>query len=333
VPAISVITPCYRGEAYLPAFFDALAAQTVLSDLELVLVHNQPSPKELGLVRHYIRHHPGSVVHIVVDETNARRFDDRPGDWALETVAQSMNRALQHASGDYVALWNVDDIRTADSLERELALLDQNPSVALTYGDMIIARRHGETEGTYISTPDYSREEFMRSCHGAFQMWRKTVHDVAGLFDEQLRSGADFDLWIRVAANYTMKKTPGLLGYYLNAGSGLSTRKGGLQPTERTVIQLRYGILDKLDYRYLKGARRYQVGELRFAGAWRPVANFVPSYNSHMASSESLRPVGLRRYRRQRLEETAVACWRRPRRAAGQVLRRLGLRRRSEDAE
>jgi len=43
MPTVSVITPVYRGERYLSEFFDALVSQTAFSDLELVLVHNQPS--------------------------------------------------------------------------------------------------------------------------------------------------------------------------------------------------------------------------------------------------------------------------------------------------
>lgn len=309
IRSLSVITPCFRAQSYLPTFFNAFASQTVSPAPELVLVHNQPSRDELRLVGDFVKRYRGDVRHVVVDETNAVQLDNRPGEWALETVAQSMNRAIEFASGDCLALWNVDDVRTPHSLEAELAVLDANPDIAMTYGDIVSVCRPGDTVGTRVTSPEFSQAEFMRSCHGAFQMWRRDLHEVVGLFDEQLRSGADFDLWVRVAASRPMKKTHGLLGYYLNAGLGLSTRKGGLQPLERTVIELRYGILDKLDYRYVRSAAsQYRVGELHFEGSWHPVSEFVADYEARMADAERLRPLGLRRYRVQRIEEAASAC-------------------------
>ena len=323
MPTVSVITPVYRGERYLSGFFDALVSQTAFSDLELVLVHNQPSTVERDLVRSFARSYPDKLVHLVVDETNACRLDRRPGSWALETVAQSMNRAIAQAAGEYIALWNVDDLRVTDSLEREVAVLESDAQIGLTYGDFVIVARPGDTVGFHQTCPEFDREKATRSCHGGFQMWRKSVHDVAGLFDEQLRSGADFDLWIRIAAQSSMKKTQGDLGYYLNAGSGLSTRKGGLRFVEDTVIGLRYGIIDRIDYRLLRQARQYRRGEVHFGGKWHPVAKFFPEYDERAATLKRLWPSELRRQRRVRLRQTVVACWRQPRHAAGVLLRRI----------
>ena len=325
MPTVSVITPVYRGERYLSEFFDALVSQTAFSDLELVLVHNQPSTVERGLVRSFARSYPDKLVHLVVDETNACRLDRRPGSWALETVAQSMNRAIAQAAGEYIALWNVDDLRVTDSLEREVAVLESDAQIGLTYGDFVIVARPGHTTGLHQPCPEFDRGEFTRSCYGGFQMWRKSVHDVAGLFDEQLRSGADFDLWIRIAAQSSMKKTQGDLGYYLDAGSGLSTRKSGLRFVEDTVIGLRYGIIDRIDYRLLRQARQYRIAELHFGGKWHPVAKFFPEYDERAATLKRLWPSELRRQRRVRLRQTVVACWRWLRHVAGLVLRGIGV--------
>ena len=325
MPTVSVITPVYRGERYLSEFFDALVSQTAFSDLELVLVHNQPSTVERDLVRSFARSYPDKLVHLVVDETNACRLDRRPGSWALETVAQSMNRAIAQAAGEYIALGNVDDVRVTDSLEREVAVLESDAHIGLTYGDYVMVARPGDTTGFHQSCPEFNRGKFTRSCYGGFQMWRKSVHDVAGLFDEQLRSDADFDLWIRIAAQSSMKKTQGDLGYYLNAGSGLSTRKGGLRFVEDTVIGLRYGIIDRIDYRLLKQAGHYRSGQVHFGGEWHPVAEYFPEHDARAATLNRLWPSELRRQRRDRLKQTVAACRRWPRHAAGVLLRRIGV--------
>jgi glycosyltransferase involved in cell wall biosynthesis len=325
MPTVSVITPVYRGERYLSGFFDALVSQTIFSESELVLVHNQPSIAERDLVRSFARSYPDKLVHLVIDETNACRLDHRPGSWALETVSQSMNRAIASARSEYIALWNVDDVRVPDSLERQVAVLEAQPTIGLTYGDFVIVARPGDTVGFHQISPEFDREKATRSCLGGFQMWRKSVHDVAGLFDEQLRSGADFDLWIRVAAQSSMKKTPGDLGYYLDAGEGLSTRKGGLRYIEDTLIGLRYGIIDRIDYRLLQQAGQYRSTEVHFGGKWRAVAEFFPEYDARAATLKRLWPSELRRQRRARQRRAVGFCWRQLCHAGGILLRRIGV--------
>ena len=83
------------------------------------------------------------------------------------------------------------------------------------------------------------------------------------MFDEQLVSGADFDLSIRLAANSRVGVINEVLGAYLDEGKGASTRPDNKQPLERTVIELRYGIYDKIDPRFLEEAKqKYDVQNL-----------------------------------------------------------------------
>jgi hypothetical protein len=98
---------------------------------------------------------------------------------------------------------------------------------------------------------------------GPFLMWRKNLKDVCGMFDEQLVSGADFDLSIRLCAAMKVMALNEILGAYLDEGKGASTRPDTKQPLERTVIELRYGIYDKIDPRFLEEAKqKYDVQNL-----------------------------------------------------------------------
>jgi hypothetical protein len=64
------------------------------------------------------------------------------------------------------------------------------------------------------------------------------------------------------------------------------------------VIELRYGIYDKIDYRYIKAARQYRIGEILFDGVWHPVSQFIPDHDKFMSEREPLRKIGLKNYRR-----------------------------------
>jgi glycosyltransferase involved in cell wall biosynthesis len=279
---VSTISSCFRGERYLPRFLANVAEQSIFERTELVLVLNEPSECETEIVGDFQGRYPGHLQQIVVNPA--------------EPVAASWNRSWCAAHGHYVCIWNVDDVRTPESLLRQRDALDNNPDVALVYGDFVIVSDFGSTEGRHVDAPDFEGEEFTRSCHlGPFPMWRKEIGQRVGFFDEQFRSGVDFEFAVRVALNFRMRKVPGLLGYFTDAGAGLSTGSP-LQPIERTVVELRYGIYDKVDRAYIADAQKYNIKQIRFGATWHPVDRFVPHYDELLLARERLRGIGRRRH-------------------------------------
>lgn len=263
---VSVVTPCFRGERYLQRFLESVREQTIFDHLEVVFVHNDPTEAELAMVSEFQRSHAGHLVHIVVPE--------------VEGVYSSLNRALAEARAPYVAYWGVDDLRTANSLELQAEALDAAPSATVAYGDYTVVSSVWAREGHPIVLPErFTLEGFTRAMHvGSFPMWRARWQRVAGPFDEQFHRSGDWDLMIRLAFHGPMVKAKGHLGYFLNEGTGLSTR-GDLLPTiEQNVISLRYGIYDKVDYRHYRATVRYTIGSILAGGQWTRVDRFVPDY-------------------------------------------------------
>ena len=222
---VSTITPCYNMGRYIEGFLDNLSKQTH-KDLEIVLDHNDPTDAEVKLVEQYNEKYD-NIFHIKVE--------------GVDPIGISMNRCIENASGDYLCIWNVDDLRTPDSIEVMAKALDDNPDVNFVYGNYHIVPSFGSTNGQYVD--ETGKEEHLKvgMILGPFFMFRKSALKKSGVFDEQLMSGADYDLALRLAFNGKGLHIPFNLGYYLNDGQGLSTgsRK---QPIERTVIELRYGV-------------------------------------------------------------------------------------------
>ena len=222
---VSTITPCYNMGRYIDGFLDNLSKQTH-KDLEIVLDHNDPTDAEVKLVEQYNEKYD-NIFHIIVE--------------GVDPIGISMNRCIENASGDYLCIWNVDDLRTPDSIEVMAKALDDNPDVNFVYGNYYIVPSFGSTNGQYVD--ETGKEEYLKvgMILGPFFMFRKSALKKSGVFDEQLMSGADYDLALRLAFNGKGLHIPLNLGYYLNDGQGLSTgsRK---QPIERTVVELRYGV-------------------------------------------------------------------------------------------
>ena len=222
---VITITPCYNMSRYMRGFLENLSTQTH-KDLEIVLDHNEPTDEEINLVEEYNKEHD-NILHIQVE--------------GVDPIGISMNRCIEFASGDYLCIWNVDDLRTPDSIEVMAKALDDNPDVDFVYGNYTIVPNFGGTQGQYVDETGREDELTTGMILGPFFMFRKSIIEKSGVFDEQLIQGADYDLALRLAFNGKGLHLPVNLGYYLNDGRGLSTgsRK---QPIERTVVELRYGV-------------------------------------------------------------------------------------------
>ena len=223
---VSTITPCYNMSKYMKGFLDNLSTQTH-KDLEIVLDHNDPSDEEVKLVEEYNEQYD-NILHIKVE--------------GVDPIGTSMNRCIEYATGDYLCIWNVDDLRTPDSIEVMAKALDENPEVDFVYGNYVIVPRFGGTEGQYVDETGREDELTTGMILGPYFMFRKSILEKSGVFDEQLVQGADYDLALRLAFNGKGLHLPVNLGYYLNEGLGQSTKPNSKQPIERTVIEMRYNI-------------------------------------------------------------------------------------------
>ena len=253
---VSTITPCYNMSKYMKGFLDNLSTQTH-KDLEIVLDHNDPSDEEVKLVEEYNDQYD-NILHIKVE--------------GVDPIGTSMNRCIEYATGDYLCIWNVDDLRTPDSIEVMAKTLDENPDVDFVYGNYVIVPRFGGTEGQYVDETGREDELTTGMILGPYFMFRKSILEKSGVFDEQLIQGADYDLALRLAFNGKGLHLPVNLGYYLNEGLGQSTKPNSKQPIERTVIEMRYNIR-VLEPQLMPYTREYDVENIIVDEEKIPVSN------------------------------------------------------------
>lgn len=125
-------------------------------------------------------------------------------------------------------------------------------------------------------------------------VWRKNAAERLGYFDEQLHIACDYDLVTRAAASgMKICKTSGLVGYFTNEGVGLSTIKGTKKETvEKTVVQLRYAIFDKVIPKSTSDAKDYRISEILIEGQWFSLALFVRNYLSYVRRRMFLQNLG-----------------------------------------
>lgn len=279
IPALSVLSSVYIGTPYLPGFLENLRAQTLFPELELVLVLNEPDSAEEQTVKNFSSKYAQQVQVLRVDK--------------VETLGASWNRAWIAARAPYLAIWNIDDRRVPDSLGSQLSELEQNSDWVLCYGDYLAVSAYGKESGMRRSTPAYSVSHFSRAFAqgGAFWVFRRDLAEQTGYFDEQFEVAADMDLSLRTAAKgLQMGRCDDVLGYFTDAAQGLSTREGAkLARIERTAVQLRYAVFDKVDPELKLEALGYRMDAIKNFGEWHSINEYLANYENYVRVRQPLR--------------------------------------------
>jgi glycosyltransferase involved in cell wall biosynthesis len=171
---VSVIIPVRNMARFLP---DAVAS---IPDVDEILIAVAASDDDtLQVARELARRRAGVVVL------------DNP----KTTPAAGRNAGLCHARGDVIAFNDADDVWPRDKLDKQLARLDREPRVdvvggRVTYFDKL-------DPDTLAPTSD-ARLESGFTFSMPPMIFRRSVFDQIGVFDESLTYVEDVDLILRV---------------------------------------------------------------------------------------------------------------------------------------
>lgn len=210
---VSAIVSTYKSERFIEERLQDLLAQTLGDLLEIVVVDSGSPENEGEIVRRYAALH-ANITYIRTTER--------------ETVYQAWNRGILASSGKYITNANTDDRLRPDALEIMAAELDAHPDIALVYSDFFITGCENMPFPEHIRTgyslkPDYHPSIMLHGCHmGPQPVWRRSLHDEMGLFDESFKSAGDYEFWCRIACRHPMKHIPEFLGLYLHNPSGIA---------------------------------------------------------------------------------------------------------------
>jgi glycosyltransferase involved in cell wall biosynthesis len=262
---ISVLTSLYNCESFLQGYFDALTTIEGKEQIEVLLLHNAPQEKELAIITEYLPLF-NFVRHIIITER--------------ETLYSTWNRGIQLSEGEYITVWNVDDIRFPNSIIQQAEALDKNPQAAIAYGDIWVSNQYGVYGKIKTKSPVYNqstRKKFLSEFHvSCFLMWRKSIHSIIGYYDEQFKCIADFDFQIRAALHFPFVKTDEPLGIYLEWQQN-KLSSNGLQPMEYNLVSLRYANYCLMNFFLLPETKKqYQQSQMLIFGEWKDFTEKAP---------------------------------------------------------
>lgn len=109
---VSVITPVYNVEKYIGKTLESVFAQTY-KDIEIVLVDDCSKDKSAHIIAKYKEAHPEIVYFVQPQNMGA---------------GAARNKALELASGQYVAFLDSDDLWLPEKTERQIKLMQEKNS-------------------------------------------------------------------------------------------------------------------------------------------------------------------------------------------------------------
>ena len=112
---VSIVTPCYNAEKYLPAYFDSVITQTYRT-IELIMVNDGSADhtEEIILANKEKLDQAGiNLKYISYPENQGQAY--------------ALNCGLKQVTGTYLSWIDADDQMTADCVEKKVSFLENHP--------------------------------------------------------------------------------------------------------------------------------------------------------------------------------------------------------------
>jgi len=188
-PAVTVIVPTRDRARYLREAIGSVLGQT-FADLELLVIDDGSTDDTRDLVG-------------VIDDGRLRYLHQE-----ASGISAALNRGLRNARGRYVARLDSDDVWTPDMLATLVPVLESRPEVGVVYARGQVMDASGRVLPTLQGLPERFPGDSFRSlvyddatCNVAL-VARRQCFERAGLYDEELETSEDWDMWLRVARHY-----------------------------------------------------------------------------------------------------------------------------------
>ncbi|NJB69037.1 hypothetical protein GGQ74_002731 [Desulfobaculum xiamenense] len=212
---VTSIVSAYCSEAFMRECLDDLEGLSVADRLEIVVV-DAASPEDEGAI---VREYGGRFGNIRLFRA-PRRI----------SVYEAWNVAVRIASGTSLTPFSTNDRLRSTAYEILLGVFAQHPSTALAFGNTkLTSQPHGTFDeyvpsaesGGYWEWPDYSfAYNLEQPTVGPHPLWRRSLHDELGLFDERYQRVADQDFFLRVGRSREVRNVREFTGLaWLDSGA------------------------------------------------------------------------------------------------------------------
>lgn len=192
-PLISVIIPTYNLATHLAEAVASVHAQD-WTNLEIIVVDDGSTDDT------------ATVLDALTEAGDLRWFRQNNAG-----AAAARNRGIQEAKGEWIAFLDADDLWLPGKLAAQFQRLEQNPEAVFSYTDVRLRSESNSERDLECGTD--GQPLLLRLLAGnlfatpTVIVKRERLEEI-GLFDTALRTGEDWDMWLRLACHFAHVRVP-----------------------------------------------------------------------------------------------------------------------------
>lgn len=226
-PRVSVLTPIYNtNPTHLRECIESILNQTY-TDFEFLILNDSPDNKEIEKI-------------VLGYAKQDKRIKYSKNDKNMG-ITPSRNKLLKMARGEYLAIFDHDDISVPTRLEQEVAYLDTNPEVGVVSGWL----QYFGTDNNIWKTPEFDTDIRIMICDSCYvahtaAMIRKSVLVESNIeYEEFYTPAEDYQLWVRLMEVTHFYNIQDVLVKYRWTGDNTSCRQNDKRESARRAIYTR----------------------------------------------------------------------------------------------
>lgn len=186
MPRVSVLTPIYNtNPAHLRQCIESILNQT-FTDFEFLILNDSPENTELDKV---VKSYDDARIKYIRNEQNIG-------------ISASRNKLIQMARGEYLAIFDHDDISVPTRLARQVEYLDTHPDIGVVSGWL----KYFGVDNSIWKTSEHDtdiRIHMVQDCsiaHTAAMLRKNILVDNDIQYEEFYSPAEDYRLWARLMA-------------------------------------------------------------------------------------------------------------------------------------
>lgn len=158
-------------------------------------------------------------------------------------LTKSLNKAIAHAKGVYIARMDADDISEKNRFEEQVKFLDGHPDVGVCGSQLNYIDENDKIIGQNLLPSDKKDFPYMVIpffAHPAVMMRKSSLQKLSMPYDEHFKYAQDFSLWNRLDDICDFYNLPMILFNYRKTSNQIGAKKSSEQQQFSEEIQLNY---------------------------------------------------------------------------------------------
>jgi glycosyltransferase involved in cell wall biosynthesis len=200
---VDVVIPAYNAARYIE---ETLSSASIQGDIlsKIIVVNDGSTDHTQELVSQFAAKHPHISIQIIQQDNSG--------------LSAARNAGIQASTAPYIAFLDADDLWLPDKLSKQLSVFNQaqNDKLGLVYCAYgTISADSARLPSVVVISPSLRGDASRKLLQGNFisgsgsaVLIKRTVFDAIGLFDEKLRAGEDWDMWLRISKKFLIDYCP-----------------------------------------------------------------------------------------------------------------------------